>query len=105
MIQKTYVRVNNKQIARVTFSLPGCTWADRVYLLGDFNDWNRTSHPFRRDQEGRWTTTIDLAAGQRYEFRYLCDGREWMNDRQSDGDVPNAFGSSNSLLVTDPESD
>jgi 1,4-alpha-glucan branching enzyme len=101
MIHKTFVRVRNKWVARVTFSLPGCTWAGRIHLVGDFNDWNRTSQPFKLDQEGRWTATIDLEPGRTYEFRYLYDDREWGNDSQADGDVPNPYGSSNSVVVTD----
>ena len=31
--------------------LPG---ADEVYLIGDFNDWNRTSHPLARTEGGVW---------------------------------------------------
>jgi len=28
-----------------------------VYLIGDFNDWNRTSHPMERQTDGFWLTT------------------------------------------------
>ena len=28
--------------------------ADALYLMGDFNDWNRTSHPLTRLEDGNW---------------------------------------------------
>ena len=28
--------------------------ADALYLMGDFNDWNRTSHPLARLENGNW---------------------------------------------------
>jgi 1,4-alpha-glucan branching enzyme len=105
MVYKTFIRVKGKLVVRVTFSLPGSTWAGRVQLVGDFNDWNPTSHPFSRDHDGRWTATVDLQPDRTYEFRYLCDGREWMNDSQADGDVPNPYGSSNSVVVTRAKSE
>ncbi|KIY50326.1 glycoside hydrolase family 13 protein [Fistulina hepatica ATCC 64428] len=33
--------------------------ARRAYLIGDFNEWNRTSHPMKRDEFGVWE--IDIA--------------------------------------------
>ena len=36
--------------------LPG---ADEVYLTGDFNNWNRKSHPLTRGENGVWEITLD----------------------------------------------
>jgi len=82
MIHKTFLESENGLIARVTFTLPESLWADKVYLVGDFNDWNRVSHPFSRDREGNWTITVDLEVGRAYQFRYLLDNQQWMNDNQ-----------------------
>jgi len=46
--------------------LPG---ADEVHIIGDFNDWNRTSHPLFRDKNGVWSarlTHADIRPGQKY---------------------------------------
>ncbi|KAN0037719.1 hypothetical protein ACTFIV_003073 [Dictyostelium citrinum] len=32
--------------------------AHEVYLVGDFNQWNKTSHPLERDNYGRWSIFI-----------------------------------------------
>jgi 1,4-alpha-glucan branching enzyme len=102
MIHKTFVETEQGLIARVTFTLPDSTWADTIYLVGDFNGWNQSSHPFQLDREGNWTITINLEVGQHYEFRYRRDG-DWMNDSQADGYVRNLHGSDNFLVVTEPE--
>jgi hypothetical protein len=57
MIHKTFVETDSGLVVRVTFTLPDSIWADAIYLIGDFNDWNRTSHPFPRDREDRWSIT------------------------------------------------
>jgi 1,4-alpha-glucan branching enzyme len=115
MIRKTYIETETRSacarqpggcqqglVARVTFILPNSTWADAIHLVGDFNEWNHSSHPFQRGQEGTWTITIDLEIGRCYQFRYRLDG-EWINDSQADAFVGNPHGSDNSLVVTDPK--
>ncbi|KIM46397.1 glycoside hydrolase family 13 protein [Hebeloma cylindrosporum] len=32
--------------------------AKEAYLIGDFNEWNRTSHPMKRDDYGVWEITV-----------------------------------------------
>src|SRR5215471_4277571 len=101
MIKKTFLQNGVNLIARVTFSLPGEMWADGIYLVGDFNEWNRLSHPFQLNREGVWTITIDLEENRFYQFRYLYDGT-WINDQQADAYVRNHYGSDNFVVVTDP---
>lgn len=100
MIEKAYVNVGGSVVARVTFTLPESIWADSIFLVGDFNDWNRSSHPLKQDNNGRWTITVDLERGRSYQFRYLADG-EWMNDNAADAFVANRYGSHNFVVVTD----
>lgn len=101
MIEKTFVETEKGPMARVTFVLPESTWADHIYLVGDFNGWNYTANPFRRSREGGWIITLDLEVGRTYQFRYRRDG-EWMNESQADAYVHNPYGSDNAVLSTDP---
>ena len=91
-----------KEYVRVVFTVPNAIWADKICLVGDFNDWHRTSHLFCRDREGNWTITIDLNLGRAYQFRYLIDGETWRNDGQADAYVHNLYGTDNFVVVTDP---
>ncbi|MGC9360125.1 MAG: isoamylase early set domain-containing protein, partial [Anaerolineae bacterium] len=59
---------------RVTFRLPSTIWAESVHLVGDFNDWSRTSHPLRRTRDGEWEISLQLEEGKTYQFRYLVNG-------------------------------
>jgi 1,4-alpha-glucan branching enzyme len=84
---------------RVIFRLPYTTFADRISVVGEFNDWDTTATPMvhlRPDAE--WSATVVLDAGQRYRFRYLLDGKQWLNDWYADDHEDNAFGPSDSVV-------
>ena len=83
MIQKTFGQSNGKPVAQVTFILPDTLWADAVYLVGDFNGWDRTSHPFQRDGDGRGILSLDLEVGRAFQFRYLRDDMGWLGEMQA----------------------
>ena len=86
---------------RVTFELPSAIWADQVHLCGDFNDWSQTETPLHQSRaDGTWRVTVELDAGERYEFRYLVNSSEWHNDWSADGYVPNDRGGDNSVVDT-----
>jgi 1,4-alpha-glucan branching enzyme len=85
----------------VTFELPSAIWAERVNLVGDFNDWNETSMAMTQDRDdAHWRITLELAANREYQFRYLVNGTDWHNDWHADKYVPNQHGSDNSVVVT-----
>ena len=84
---------------RVTFRLAANLSVSTVSLCGDFNDWDPERHPMTRRRDGSFSTTITLAAGGRYRFRYLVDQSWWENDWAADGYVPNEFGTEDSVVV------
>jgi 1,4-alpha-glucan branching enzyme len=69
-----------------------------VALCGEFNGWDPTAHPMKRQQGGRFALTLSLATGQTYRFRYLLDGTRWENDPTADAYVPNPYGSEDSVI-------
>jgi len=71
--------------------------AKRVFLAGDFNQWNPSSHPMKMDGERIWRISLALNPGQ-YEYRFFVDG-EWQNDPNYGAFVENPFGTSNSLKI------
>ncbi|KAF2076274.1 hypothetical protein CYY_002451 [Polysphondylium violaceum] len=38
--------------------------AHEVYLVGDFNQWNKSSHPLKKDEFGRWHIHLDNVNGK-----------------------------------------
>ena len=101
MISKTFLRTDQGQIARVTFTLPESLWADTICLVGDFDGWNPSAHPLEHRRDGSWALTLDLPVGRAFEFYYLHDG-QWMSDSQADGYVHAPDGITSFLVVTDP---
>ena len=86
---------------RVTFELPYSIWAERVNLVGDFNNWDTTEGEMHQGRsDGKWRISLVLESGKEYQFRYLVDGRDWHNDWSADKYVPNLFGTDNSVVVT-----
>lgn len=84
---------------KVTFALPASIWADRITLVGDFNDWDTEATPLRQLETG-WMVTLDLEAGQEYHYRYVHNGSEWHNDWHADAYARNAYGGDDSVVIT-----
>lgn len=86
---------------RIVFQLPSATLASIVHIVGDFNNWDRRSHPLvRNSDQAPWEIIIELERGKAYQFRYLIDGKLWQNDWRADRYVPNPFGGENSVVQT-----
>ena len=97
MIKK--VPIKEKGLVRVTFELPSTVWAERVNLVGEFNDWDTMSTPMTRERaDANWKVSVELETGRRYRFRYLVDGKEWLNDWHADGFDENPYGSDDSVV-------
>lgn len=85
----------NPEHVRVGFEMPAIIWADRVYLVGDFNGWDVTATPMHQDRDGYWRAYLDLPANRRYQFRYWING-QWYTDHAADGfqgDSPHTIAS------------
>jgi 1,4-alpha-glucan branching enzyme len=51
--------------------------AEEVFLMGSFNDWNKSSLPMEDNPEGIWTLDVEGARpGDEYRYRILRDGAE-----------------------------
>lgn len=85
-------------VVKVTFSLPAETAEESVRIVGEFNGWEGTR--LERQKDGTWRTTIALQPGREYQFRYLVDNRQWLNDPQADGYRENPYGEDNSVVTT-----
>ncbi|MGC8780490.1 MAG: isoamylase early set domain-containing protein [Anaerolineae bacterium] len=86
---------------RVTFRISREIWADRIALVGDFNNWDLHRHCLRqtRDDEN-WHITLELEAGRAYRFRYVLDEGEWICDDHADGCIPDPYGGFDSVVYT-----
>jgi len=71
--------------------------ARSVYLVGDFNGWNATSHPMRRRVDGGWFIEVQLTHGH-HRYRFLVDDQPVLDPRGT-GIVRNERNERVSLLA------
>jgi len=62
---------------RITFrfAAPG---ARAVCLVGDFNNWNPTTHPMHRQGDGVWCLQVPLSRSCHY-YQFLVDGKPMLD--------------------------
>lgn len=77
--------------------------ARQVSIAGDFNKWDPTATPMRRDDYlGVWQACIPVPPG-RYKYRLVIDGK-WVHDPYNSRYETNPFGELNSIVeIAKPE--
>ena len=80
---------------RILFSIDD-PQAHEVAVAGDFNTWDRASHPMKKDGNGQWQKVMMLPPGQ-YEYKFIVDG-QWRIDTNNPNRCPNCYGTFNNIL-------
>lgn len=99
-LDKKYLK--SRPVCKVKFVVPEPLVKDakKVYLAGDFNNWEYTETQLRKQKNGTLATTVELEAGSEYQYRYVLDGERWENDYDADKYVPsNVCHEENSVVV------
>ena len=52
--------------------------ASSVFLVGDFNAWDRKKHEMKKNDDGTYRKTLMLSP-RPYEYKFLVDG-QWKKD-------------------------
>ena len=68
---------------------------NKIFVMGNFNNWNRTSHPLRFDGI-RWSLTLSFPPGD-YEYKFVVNGEELL-DPQNKYFKANGLGGYNSIF-------
>lgn len=95
-LKKTYSKTKNK--CKVTFSFPEQS-AKNVYVVGDFNGWDKRALPMKKGKAG-FSTSIELDADKDYQYRFLVDGERWENDESPDGLVAGPYADCQNCVVS-----
>jgi 1,4-alpha-glucan branching enzyme len=90
--------VKHKKAKKVTFSLLAPE-ANRVSVAGEFNDWNPSNHPMKKDKKGLWKVSVSLSPAT-YQYRFFVDG-VWENDPTCACLTENPFGTLNCVVVVE----
>ena len=85
-------------MAAIRFSFKPPKPAKEIFVCGDFNGWGREAPMAQLGKD--WVSEMEIAPGE-YEYKFLVDGI-WFNDPNAVKQVPNLWGSDNSLLVVKP---
>ncbi len=98
-LEKKYLK--SKPICKVKFIAPEplTKEAKKIFLAGDFNDWQFEETLLRKQKNGTYATTLKLDTGGEYQYRYVLDGERWENDYDADKYVPTEVGVDNSVVV------
>ncbi len=81
--------------ANHTFRLKGFDQAKRVFLAGDFNNWNPTSFPMQR-RGNEWVLPLHLWNGK-HRYKFVVDG-QWILDPENKLWEQNEHKTGNSIL-------
>ncbi len=85
----------------ITFSHRPLAKVDSVHVVGQFNNWDKTTHPLRLEQDGKtWRAKFKIAPGV-YQYLFVENGNRWLPDPSAPG-VGDANGNKNSLLIVEP---
>lgn len=95
MLQKTYLKT--KDLCKVKFTVKPES-AEKVEVLGLNSDWEN-SILLNKKKDGTFSAEVTLPKNTEHEFKYRIDGTEWLEEPDADKQSPNAFGSTNSVLV------
>ncbi|MFK7971293.1 MAG: isoamylase early set domain-containing protein [Bacteroidia bacterium] len=94
--------LKSKPVTKVTFKAEKkiVNGAKNVSVVGEFNNWNPEANPMKALKTGGFSTTVELEKGKEYQFRYLLDGEQWINEPKADKEVNTQFvDASNSVVV------
>lgn len=98
MIKKQFLK--SKPVCKATFTLPAdqVPAAASVAVVGEFNDWDITKGiPMKKDKNV-FKAIVELESGREYQFRYVADGSNWINDTEADKYVATPFGGENCVI-------
>ena len=95
---KTPQTAETGQEVEFAFSAPK---AGNVCLAGKFNNWNTSSLPMKKGNDGIWRTKLKLPQG-RHEYKYLVDNA-WIHEVPGCEVVLNAFGTHNCVIAVKGE--
>lgn len=91
-------RRGSEMTVNVNFSRGG-----RLYLVGDFNNWNRTGIPLTKTSKKTFTTELNLDVGA-YEYKILHvegDTEEWLEFSKDTYTVDDGFGGENAMILVE----
>ncbi|HXL56258.1 MAG TPA: isoamylase early set domain-containing protein [Chitinophagaceae bacterium] len=95
MVLKTYYKTKSYCKVKFSFKIEN---AETVEILGLNSDWQNSIIMSKR-KDGSFSADVTLPKDSKHEFKYRVNETEWINEAEADGQQPNEFGGSNSVIV------
>ncbi|HSH04065.1 MAG TPA: isoamylase early set domain-containing protein [Anaerolineae bacterium] len=95
MLKKKFFKTKDE--CEVTFEVAP-EGAEEVALLIDAKEWEPIS--MKKLKSGTFKTKVRLPKDGEFQFRYLVDNSDWLNDEEADSYVTNEHGSENCVVST-----
>lgn len=95
MVQKTYYKTKDHCKVKFSFKVEN---AETIEILGLNSDW-QNAVIMSRKKDGSFSADVNLPKDSKHEFKYLVNETEWINEPDADGEQPNIYGGSNSVIV------
>lgn len=95
MVQKTYYKTKDYCKVKFSFNVEN---AETIEILGLNSDWEN-SVIMSRKKDGSFSADVNLPKESKHEFKYLVNETLWINEPEADGETPNEYGGTNSVLT------
>ncbi len=97
MIKREVLKASNQ--VKLTFIQPVNGTQTRMFVVGDFNQWNPQATPLIKRSNNTASASVVLPASQRVRFRYVTGQGVWFNDEKADAYEPGEHGEDNCLVI------
>jgi len=72
--------------------------AERVDVVGDFNQWQEGVTPMVREANGQWKVTKEFFLPGRYHYKFLVNGTVWVHDPANSQQENDGYNGHNSIF-------
>jgi len=72
--------------------------AATVSVAGDFNGWNPQTTRFAKHSSGMWRAEIEMPSPGSYQYKFVVNGTQWMDDPSNGLKLADNHGGFNSVL-------
>ena len=70
--------------------------ATKVFLVGDFNNWDATQRRMYKAKDGSFRARMHLSPGKHW-YKFVADG-VWLDDADGEDQVLNSYGTVDSVV-------
>lgn len=99
-LKKTFSEDGKKCTVVFTVNTQAAAGAQSVNLVGEFNSWDETKNPMKKAKDGSFSAKLTLASDKEFQFRYLLDGKTWINDWNADKYVRSELANDDNSVVS-----